>query len=184
MKSKSGFTLIEIIGAVIILGIISIIAVLTFTGNLKGFREDYYNDITRTVQESGKEFFNDNRKYRPSDVLQAQIVPLSTLVTQNYIDEIKDYKGNQCSNTSYAIIIKVGKDDYDYHACVTCPEDEYNNMNDKYCDSVWKDSTTVTYGIDGESPNIYVYKGTPRSELKEELMMPVSYIKRDYDGYI
>jgi prepilin-type N-terminal cleavage/methylation domain-containing protein len=156
--NKKGFTLTEIIGAVIILGILVIIAVITFTGNMKGFREDYYRKTIQMLKESGKEFFNDNRKYRPSDMLQAQIVPLSTLTTQNYIDEIKDYKGNQCSNTSYAIIIKVGKDDYDYHACITCPEDEYNNMNDKYCNPVWKDPTTITYDIDGVSPNIYIRK--------------------------
>ena len=37
--NKKGYTLIEIIGAVIILGII---AVATFTRNLRGFRDDYY----------------------------------------------------------------------------------------------------------------------------------------------
>ena len=166
MNDNRGFTLIEIIGAVIILGIISILAILTFTGNLRGFREDYYADMVRTVQESGKEFFNDNRKYRPSDILGAQIVPASTLITQNYIDELKDYNGDKCSNDSYAIIIKVGKDDYEYHSCIRCPEDSYSNYEDKYCGSSWMDPTTAEYGIDVISPNIYVYLGTPRSEFK------------------
>ena len=40
--NKKGYTLIEIIGAVIILGIIAIIAVAPFTRNLRGFRDDYY----------------------------------------------------------------------------------------------------------------------------------------------
>ena len=42
MKNKKGFTLIEIIGAVIIIGIISIIAVITFTGNLRGFISSFF----------------------------------------------------------------------------------------------------------------------------------------------
>ena len=192
MKNKNGFTLIEIIGAVIIIGIISIIAVITFTGNLKGFREDYYNNISRTIEESGKEFFNDNRKYRPTDVLHAQIVPINTLVTQNYIDEIEDYKGNKCSNSSYAIVIKMGQDDYEYHACIECPEDNYSNKDDKYCDSSWSDPTTIIYGLDGgstdeelgDSPDIYVYKGTPRNELREKLKIAVSIIKKNAEGEI
>ena len=62
MKNK-GFTLIEIIGAIIIIGIIGVIATVVFTNNLRGFREDYYTETIRSLTESGKEFFNDNRKY-------------------------------------------------------------------------------------------------------------------------
>ena len=61
MKNRNGYTLIEIIGAIIILGIISIIAIAVFTRNLRGFRDDYYINIERTMIESGKEFFGDKR---------------------------------------------------------------------------------------------------------------------------
>ena len=89
--NKKGFTLIEIIGSIIILGIISIIAYNAYTSSLRGFREDYYNDLTRTLQESGKEFFNDNRKYKPNGILEAQKVTLNGLMTEKYLDEVVDY---------------------------------------------------------------------------------------------
>ena len=44
MKNK-GFTLIEMIAVVIILGLIILIAVPFFTGSLSVFRNDYYNDL-------------------------------------------------------------------------------------------------------------------------------------------
>ena len=154
MKSK-GFTLTEIIGAIIIIGILGVLAVVTFTGSMKGFREDYYTEAVRTLTESGKEFFNDNRKYRPSDVLSAQTVPINTLVSQKYLDEVVDYKGNKCSNSSYVIIIKKGKDDYDYHACLVCAEDDYNNMQDKYCDAAWQTPTQIEYAK--QHHQIYMY---------------------------
>ena len=179
--NKKGFTLVEIIGAIIILGILVIIAVVTFSGSLTDFREDYYTDTIRTLTESGKEFFNDNRKYRPSDVLNGQIVPLSTLVSEHYIDDVKDYKGGSCSNTSYVIVIKNGKDDYSYHTCLVCPEDDYSNMNDKYCDSAWTNSTTVEYSI-AKPPELYKYKGTPKETLKEELGIKASYVKKNSKG--
>ena len=56
-KDKRGFTLIEIIAAVIILGIISITALITYTNSMKDFRDSYYESLSRTVMESGREFF-------------------------------------------------------------------------------------------------------------------------------
>ncbi len=61
MKNKNGFTLIEIIGSVIILGIISIIAVLTFGSLLKGFREDYYEEQKKKQEYTPQE--NGHKKY-------------------------------------------------------------------------------------------------------------------------
>ncbi len=182
-KKKKGFTLMEIIGAIIILGIIGIIAVVTFTNNLKGFREDYYTETIRTLTKSGKDFFNDNRKYRPGNVLEAKTVPISTLITQHYIDDIKDYKGNSCSKSSYVIVVKNGKDDYSYHACLVCSEDDFSNMNDKYCDSSWTNSTTIEYSI-AKPPELYVYKGTPRANLRNELAIKASYVKKNAKGEV
>ena len=68
MKNRKGFTLIEIIAAVIILGIISIVAVVTYTSSMREFRDSYYTSLERTLVESGKEFFEDNRNYRPASV--------------------------------------------------------------------------------------------------------------------
>ena len=181
--NKKGFTLTEIIGAIIILGILVIIAVITFSGNMKGFREDYYINTIRTLTESGKEFFNDNRKYRPNEVLNAQTVPLSILIAQHYIDDVKDYKGNSCSNSSYIIVIKNGKDDYAYHTCLVCPEDDYSNMNDKYCDSAWTNSTTIEYSI-ARPPQLYIYKGTPKEELRDKLAIKASYVKKNSKGEV
>ena len=71
MKNNKGFTLIEIIGTIIILGILAVITIPMFTKNLAGFRDDYYVNIENTVKNSGNEFFNDNRKYRPNRYLES-----------------------------------------------------------------------------------------------------------------
>ena len=182
MKNK-GFTLIEMIGVVIIIGIIAIIAFNTFTGNLKGFRDDFYQNAERTAAESGKEFFNDNRRFRPDSILTAQKVSIGTLAKNNYINTIEDYNGNACSDDSYVIIIKENKDDYLYHTCLVCPEDGYDNTNDPLCDPSWFDPSTVSYGL-RTLPTLYVYKGTSRDKLRELLTIPISIIKKNGKGEI
>ena len=135
MKDKKGFTLIEIIAAVIILGIISITALITYTNSMKDFRDSYYESLSRTVMESGREFFEDNRNYRPSTIFSAQKVPISLLESRSYIDDIKDYNGHNCDRSSYVIAIKTGRNDFVYHTCLVCSEDTFTNTDDKYCDS-------------------------------------------------
>ena len=181
--NKKGFTLIEIIGAIIILGIIALIAFNAYTSSMKGFREDYYTDLTRTLRESGKEFFNDNRKYRPNGILEAQKITVNGLMTEKYIDPVVDYNGESCDiNTSYVLVVKEGKDKYTYHTCLVCSEDEYDNMSDTYCDASWTDPTRIRYGLGGEElPAVYIYKGTTKDDLRDLLELEISYERLDYE---
>ncbi len=183
MKNRRGFTLIEMIGVVIIIGIIAIIAFNTFTGNLKGFRDDYYVSTERTLEESGKEFFNDNRRFRPDSILTAQKVSIGTLTKNNYVNNIDDYNGNSCSDESYVMIIKESKDEYTYHTCLVCPEDGYDNTKDQLCDPSWLDPSTISYGL-RTLPTLYIYKGTSRDKLRELLTIPISIIKKNAKGEV
>lgn len=108
---------------------------LTYRSSLNDFRNSYYSSLERTLVESGKEFFDDNRNYRPSTILSAQTVPISLLESHNYIDLVKDYSGKRCDKSSYVIIIKKSKNDYLYHTCLSCSEDSFTNVSNKYCDS-------------------------------------------------
>ena len=183
MKNRKGFTLIEIIAAVIILGIISIVAVVTYTSSMREFRDSYYTSLERTLVESGKEFFEDNRNYRPASVFTAQKVPISILESKSYIDDITDYNGDRCDRSSYVIAIKAAKNDYIYHACLACSEDTYSNLEDKYCDSSWDDPTTVKPDL-ATMEDAYVYKNTPQDKLREKLRTAVSITKFDREGNV
>ena len=53
-------------------------------------------------------------------------------------------------------------------------------MNDKYCDSSWADSSTISYGISRE-PLIYISKG---SSIDNKMNINLSLVKRDYSDNI
>ena len=183
MENKKGFTLIEIIAAVIILGIISIVAAVTYTSSMREFRDSYYTSLEKTLVESGKSFFDDNRSYRPTTIFTAQKVPISILESKSYVDDILDYNGNKCDRSSYVIAIKAAKNDYIYHACLACSEDTYSNLEDKYCDSSWDDPTTVKPDL-VTMDAAYVYKNTSQEKLREKLKTAVSITKYDRNGEI
>jgi len=182
MKNRKGFTLVEVIGAVIILGILAILAVPLFTKQLNTFRDDFYVNMVNTIKNSGREFFSDNRMYRPNGYLEASKVSLKTLNGQKYLDEFIDYEGSECDEESYVIVIRKGKDVYDYHVCLKCPNDDYDTtVGNKYCDSSWFDTTRLGYTL-GDVEDIYVYKGTDKKVLEEKTKIPVWIVKYDTGG--
>lgn len=183
MKNKKGFTLVEIIAAVIILGIISIVAVIAYSGSMEEFRESYYTSLEKTMVEAGREFFSDNRTYRPSSIFESQKVPINLLESKSYVNEILDYNGKKCDKSSYVIAIKNGKNDYVYHACLVCSEDIFTNTEDRYCDGAWEDNTTIQYTLE-ELDDIYIYKNTSKEKLKEKLNAKISISKFDRTGTV
>ena len=167
MRDRKGFTLIELLAVVVILGLVILVAVPFFTGSMKVFRDDFYKNLEGNIEASGKEFFSDNRIYLPHRLLEASIVDVNTLLEDKYMKSFKDYNGNKCENeNSYVIAIKMGRDKYEYHSCVKCLDDDYDNsQNNPYCSEAWKDGfTQLTFT---EAPTIRIYKGTERNKLKE-----------------
>lgn len=181
MKNKNGFTLIEIIGAIIILGILLIIAVPYMNRNLETFREDYYNSIEETILSSGRNFYTDNRKYLPSSYLESSKVSLNTLENQKYMDEVLDYEGNSCNKDSYVIVIKKSKTEYDYYLCLICENDNYDTTDKNECDSVWASNDTLTVEL-GEPPIAYIYKDSTREEVKEKLKISADIVRYNNEG--
>ena len=174
MKNRKGFTLIELIAVIIILGLVLIVAIPFFTGSLKQFRTDYYESLSGNVLNAGKEFFTDNRLYLPHSYLESAIVKMDTLEKENYIDKVKDYNGASCDSLdSYVIAIRVSKDEVIYDSCIKCSDDEYDNTEGKTtCSSGWLDYNGFTMMEFPENADpVYVYKGTSRSDLKDKLLL-------------
>ena len=169
MKNRKGFTLIELIAVIVILGLVLLIAIPFFSGSLKIFRDDYYNNLNGNMLNAGKEFFNDNRLYLPHKYLDSAIVDANTLNEEQILEELKDYNGNKCEKyESYVIAIRKSMDEVTYDTCIKCLDDNYDNFDEKEaCSLAWKEGEGFSEVIFDQPPPVYIYKGTSRSELKK-----------------
>ena len=172
MKNRDGFTLIEIIAVIVILGLIIVIAVPFFQGSLNEFRDDYYDGLATNINNSAKAFFKDNRLYLPNRYLDTQKVDLDTLNDQRYIKDIKDYNGKNCdSRNGYVLAIKTAMNEYEYAACFECTEDDYSYTSSIYCSEAWDSNKGFTEVIFDAPPDVLVYVGTSREKLKEKVVV-------------
>ena len=186
-KNNKGFTMIEIIGVVIIIGVLLLLIIPGVSKLMAQFRVDYYEKMELTVNESGKDFFNDNKIFLPNGLLESTTIKTSSLIAEKYIDSLVDYKGDSCkAEDSYTIVIYRGDGKYDYQTCIDCSGENYitdtSDTDKKYCDPAWLDN--VLHYDYGGTDDIYFYYGTPREEIREELIKTLNIVKKDSNGNV
>lgn len=65
---KKGFTLVELIGVVVILGLISLIAIPTVTSGLKKYKTSLYNDAIKNIEQAAKNWGAENIGKLPNSI--------------------------------------------------------------------------------------------------------------------
>ncbi len=77
--NKKGFTLVEVLAAVVILGVIGGVAVPSVTNNLNKGHEDYCESNAETMKNMAREYFNDHRTLMPKEIGDKAEVTAKTL---------------------------------------------------------------------------------------------------------
>lgn len=94
MKNR-GFTLTELIGVIVLLGIIALIAVPIINSTITNSKLKAYNAQVKSIQDAGKKWGVENTKFLPVDSNHCNI-SIAELITQNYLenDKIIDPRDN------------------------------------------------------------------------------------------
>ena len=194
--NKKGYTLIEILAVVIILGILLLIAVPAINKQLNQFRVDYYSKVESSGKAAGKDYISDKRYSKPTKLLHSKVVKLEVLEREGYLsDEVKDYVGEKCdayeTSYSYFIVVKTGDKKFEYATCLKCSGDEYytDTSAEKYdlCNYAWTTNDNIEYVDDGtlkSNEPLYVYYGTNEQTIKKDVGLKYNITKKDDDGKV
>ena len=199
MKNKKGFTLTEILATIVILGVILAIAVPSYNALSKKFEKEYYDKLDKSVLAAAKSYWKDNPDKRPKEYLESGNITLSDLITNKYIDSVKEYRDkndfllSEKYKNGYVLIIK-DKDEYDYAVCLSGSKAVTSNSpeKEKYCDIAWLSNDHITK-CDGEScPNAessylyydpnYLNNEENQNKIKEALGYDPNYKKTNNAG--
>ena len=145
-KQKRGFTMIELLAVLVILGIIMVIAVPSVVGYLQGSRTNYYDQLEESVKTVGQEYFSDHRSLMPRENGQIFSVNIQDLITEGYTTEILDSDGNNtCTGNVY--VKRLATADFEYHACIQCGKtDAEGNQEYISTDTFCTGGTTIAPG--------------------------------------
>lgn len=128
--NKKGFSLVEILVVILILGILMGLAVVSVSRMLQTAKEDYYDTIEKTIILAAQNYYGDHRGSLPRDVGQKRKVTIETLIKYNYLKrgDVVDYGKSECDITnSYVSVIKYSKEDYLYTLYLKCPATTINH---------------------------------------------------------
>lgn len=167
-KRNKGFTLVEILAAITILGILSAVAIVSVNKVIQNAKSKHYTTAEEQLKLAGQSYIQQNRSKLPKSIGQMVKIPLRTLVTSNYIEEIKDYSKKECDlDKSYVQVFKYSQTEYSYTSYLKCPTySSANNMSGK--------EPTITASFTGTSGDV-----APAVSLKivdDNKLMSYSYI--------
>ena len=101
MEKNKGFTLVELIAVITILGLIAIMTTPIVTKILRESDEDANKIQTEYILEAGKVYYIDNQNNdKPDETWETAKVTLETLVNYGIIEIVENSKTeNQCDYT-------------------------------------------------------------------------------------
>ena len=122
MKNRKGFTLVELLGAITVLGILSSVAIISVSSIINKTRKQYYVSLRHTLEEAGRSYFNDHRILLPVEIDDSAYVTAEKLIDTKYLKEFKDHKKQTCSLQDSSVkVTRVSMEDYKYEVSIFCP---------------------------------------------------------------
>lgn len=125
MKNKKGFTMIELLATIAIMGVLATIAVVSMSKFINHTKDTTYQEFEETLKDSTANYLLYNTGLIP-DVGGSYKVMASQLTSEGYLDNLTDPqdKTATCNSNSY-IIVKRNSDvdfnmDLDYKVCLIC----------------------------------------------------------------
>ena len=158
-NNKKGFSLIEILAAIVILGLLSTIAIVSVNYILQKAEKEYYKSQKDEIILAAKSYTQDNRNSLPKRVGMRTEIRLKTLQDKKYIGKVVDRHKRECDKDETVVqVYKYDKTHYSYTVTLVCPG--YNVKKNTEEDIVF------TFILCKRIPGIRLYKFYCRQKSK------------------
>ena len=124
-KNQKGFSLVELLAVVVILGLIAAIGIVASNTLVDKAKKDKMDSQKNTVTLSAQTYMQNNKNLVPKIIGESSIIKISDLRTSKYLTEdIKNDKGESCMEKSYVRVYKLSNTEYTYTTFLYCGNEE------------------------------------------------------------
>ena len=142
--NKRGFTMVELLATIVIIGILGTVGVVGVTKSIKSAKDRYYVAQNKLFISAAQTYFTDNKSRLPMKSGTTKKVTLKTLNDENYIEKMVDYSKKSYKDDSFVTVTKLGLNMYSYSGKLvdsTGTAQEYKESG--------KNDAKITFRIDG-----------------------------------
>ena len=123
MKNRKGFTMVELLAVITIMGILMGIGVVSVQKAINKSRENFYKSQRSTLTNAASSYLADNRQDYPVYVGQSKSITLRELQGKKYIGEFTDHSKDPSScnkDHTKVVVVKTDTNHFDYHTVFAC----------------------------------------------------------------
>lgn len=142
--NNNGFTLVEVLAVVVILGILSFLVTTAIMGYFNRGKNDYDQKLRDQLVISAKDYYSDHQSEIRVSISDNHFayVALPTMQSNNYITkDFVDSNGRECSS-SFVYIKRNSNhsNQFDFIPCLICKDSDGSTVSvsgndNQYCDS-------------------------------------------------
>ena len=157
MKNRKGFTLVEILVTIAILGMLTSVAVFSVSNLTKNARAEKNTQNVNTLKMAAESYAQANKEYLPKLVGESTRIEISELNNNNFIKEnITDQNDKSCMSESYVDVTKISKNEYIYEPHLICEGKEITSPTEN---EKPKTNPEIIITINGKKPGKEVKSG-------------------------
>ena len=168
ITNKKGFTMIELLGAIVILGILSVLAITGATRLIDKSKKEQDATSKETLKMSAQSYLEANPSKAPKLVGDSVDIPAKELKNKKYLKEdIVNSKSEDCMNNSFVKVIRKSNTQFTYVSYLLCGEEAYEKDE--------KDKPTIDiYFIDSEGTEIEEYASVLSNMARESVYIKMT----------
>lgn len=120
-KRQRGFTLVELLAVIVILGILSTIGIASVTRLIQKSKEEKVNSQKNAIIMAAQSYTQANKQILPKSIGEVVKIPVKDLLNTKYLtEEITNDKGETCMEKSFIRAYKPSKGEVVYTAHIYC----------------------------------------------------------------